>query len=167
MDSFEKKRNAFEQTEVELDYLLLRFGGMYSFSKTSEKRLFTCHHDLQRLAVTVARKWNCTVICGRRSKEEQKLAFDGGFSKVHWPNSLHNVINPDDLSNAIDLAPYDKTIRNIPWDDTLRFIEFGFFVKGVALGLGINLGWGADWDNDYETEDEKWRDWPHFFRRGT
>ena len=33
---------------------------------------------------------------------------------------------------------------------------------GVALGLGIEIRWGADWDQDYDIDDEKWRDWPHF-----
>jgi len=131
---------------------------MYKFSERSKSRLLTCHVDLQIVANTVILYQDCTVVCGHRGEEEQEKAFREHKSKVHYPNSYHNK-KP---SLAIDLAPYDHTIRSIPWNDINRFRDFGFFVMGIAAAKDIPITWGADWNKNYDVEDERWCDWPHF-----
>ena len=39
---------------------------------------------------------------------------------------------------------------------------FAGFVLGVANQMGINLRWGGDWDQDFEVQDNKFDDFPHF-----
>ena len=39
---------------------------------------------------------------------------------------------------------------------------FAGFVLGLARGMGINLRWGGDWDQDFEVMDNRFDDFPHF-----
>jgi len=110
---------------------------MTAFGKSSMEKLVTCHPDLQRLFLEVVKTFDCVVLCGTRSKDDQEKAFIDGATKEHWPNSKHNS-NP---SIAIDVAPYP-----VDWGDFKRFYFFGGVVKGTANVLGINVRWGGDWD---------------------
>jgi peptidoglycan L-alanyl-D-glutamate endopeptidase CwlK len=38
-------------------------------------------------------------------------------------------------------------------------------VLGIAQSMGINLRWGGDWDKDWEVQDNKFDDFPHFEKR--
>lgn len=117
---------------------------MAFFSTTSKQRLETAHPDLQRLFNEVIKHWDCTIVCGFRNEHDQNEAYEKGFSNVKWPDGRHNTIPSD----AVDVAPYDRTINDINWDDIERFKQFGFFVLGVAAGMGIKITWGADWNRD-------------------
>lgn len=134
---------------------------MSYFSKTSKKRLANCHKDLQALFFEVVKNYDCTIVCGYRGKEDQERAFSEKKSKVHFPNSKHNVFP----SLAVDAASFE--VNSIDW--TVRqAIYFAGYVKGVADQLfdkGImkhKIRVGADWDNDNDIDDQTFNDYPHF-----
>jgi len=126
---------------------------MPKFGKRSKANLATCHPDLQRIFNEVIEHYDCSVICGRRSKEDQDKAYNEGRSKVQWPNSKHNGTP----SMAADVVPYP-----IDWQAIRRFYMFVGVVRGVAAMLGIKTRCGADWDGDMEVKDQNFHDLPHF-----
>lgn len=126
---------------------------MPKFGNTSISRLRECHPLLQRLFLEVVREYDCSILVGHRAKREQDHAFESKMSRLKWPNSKHNKVP----SLAIDVAPYP-----LNWQDQKRFYHFGGFVKGMALGLGIPLRWGGDWDGDEDLNDQTFMDLVHF-----
>jgi len=126
---------------------------MPRYSKRSKERLATCHEDLQRLFNEVIKHYDCSIICGSRSKEDQEKAYRQGSSKVVWPNSKHNSTP----SLAVDVAPYP-----IEWYELNRFYMFIGIVRGIAAMMGINIRCGADWDGDMDVKDQNFHDLPHF-----
>ena len=125
----------------------------YSFSERSQFNLATCAVPLQTLFWEVIKHWDCGVICGHRDEKAQNEAFIKGATKLHFPDSKHNTY----LSRAVDVFPCP-----LDWDDIPRWRDFGFFVMGVAAAKNINIRWGADWNKNYSTEDERFKDFPHF-----
>ena len=126
---------------------------MPSFSTRSKSNLNQAQPDLQRLFNEVIKHYDCTVICGHRSQEDQDKAVAEGKSKVRYPYSKHNSLP----ARAVDVVPYP-----IDWDDREGFYAFGGFVKGVASQKGIKIRWGGDWDSDNDLHDQKFIDLPHF-----
>ena len=126
---------------------------MPKFSKRSRDRLGTCDHRLQTVLEQVVEYFDCAVLEGHRSQEDQDRYFSEGRSKVKWPNGNHNTIP----SRAVDVAPYP-----INWKDRERFHYFAGFVLAVGLAKGIKLRWGGDWDRDFRVDDNKFDDLPHF-----
>ena len=110
---------------------------MNKFSFSSEKRLVTCHPDLQKLARAVLVWCDCSVLQGHRNQSDQENAFVSGKSLVNWPNSKHN----QQPSRAIDLAFYP-----IEWDNIEKWEDFGERVMATAKVLGIKLRWGGHWN---------------------
>lgn len=125
----------------------------FSFSQRSLDKLASCDPRLIRICTALIKRYNFTVLCGYRGKEEQNDAFEKGNSKVQWPNSKHNA-SP---ARAVDLAPYP-----INWEDIGRFKVLALAFLEEAKKAGIEVRWGADWDRDGDWRDEKFRDWPHF-----
>lgn len=134
---------------------------MAKFSKTSSKKLSTCHPDLRLLALTVVRFYDCTVVCGQRGEESQNEAVDKGYSKLSYPDSKHNK---EPLSDAIDLAPYLKG-KGVVYDYHQCY-HFAGFVMATAQMLGIKIRWGGDWDGDLDVNDQTFLDLVHFERVG-
>lgn len=126
---------------------------MPKFSSTSRERLDTCDERLQRLFDCVVEIYDCSILCGERTKADQDKAFAEGKSKLKYPASRHNT-HP---SLAVDVAPYP-----IDWNNTKRFYHFAGFVQAKAIDMGINVRWGGDWDRDYDLDDQKFFDLPHF-----
>ena len=126
---------------------------MPSFSKKSMDILKTCDLELQELFIEVVRHFDCSVLCGHRTEEEQNEAFRNNRSTKRWPESKHNL-KP---SMAVDVVPYP-----IDWENLNRFYYFGGFVKGIAQDMGIKIRWGGDWDGDTLTDDQKFMDLPHY-----
>lgn len=126
---------------------------MPQFGSTSRARLETCHQDLQMIFNYVIKSFDCTIICGYRDKKAQNKAYDDGFSKVHFPNSKHNM-SP---SIAIDVIPWP-----IEWENTKRMKYFAGYVMGIAKVLGYELVSGLDWDDDTILKDTTFVDHPHF-----
>ena len=115
----------------------------YFFSKNSQSKLNTCCAELIRLFDEVIKHRDCTIICGRRGKAQQNVAYETGKSDKKYPNSYHNKIP----SYAIDVAPYFQEEPHIRWDDLDSFREFGGFVMGVAAVLEIPIEWGGYWNS--------------------
>ena len=131
---------------------------MPRFGTRSKNNLATCHPDLQRLLNEVIKHYDCSVICGHRTKEDQNKAYHEGRSKIKWPNGKHN----SSPSMAVDVVPWFSTKPNIRWNDSKKFYHFAGYVLAVADQLGINLRWGGDWDGDGELHDQTFMDLPHF-----
>lgn len=130
------------------------------FSKISRNRLSECHEDLQTLFNHVIQFYDCSVLCGFRTKVDQERAFNDGLSKVHYPGT-HST-KP---SIAVDVAPYEGT--SVDWSKT-QSAHFAGYVMGVAdrmYLLGIikhKIRNGADWDSDNDIDDTTFWDANHF-----
>lgn len=126
---------------------------MPSYSQRSKARLATCHENIQRVMNKVIEDFDCTILCGHRSKDEQDAAFNVGKSKVKWPHGKHNK-KP---SEAVDVIPYP-----INWGDRERMSYFAGQVVATGRSMGITLRWGGDWDRDTEVADNSFDDLVHF-----
>ena len=126
---------------------------MPSFSQTSKDRLATCDARLQRVFNEVIKYFDCTVVQGHRGQAEQDAAFAAGKSQLKWPNGNHNSMP----SKAIDVIPYP-----IDWSDRERMTLFAGFVMGIAQGMGIDIRWGGDWNENTKVKDNSFDDLPHF-----
>lgn len=133
---------------------------MPSFSDRSRQRLDSCDDRLQRVFNHVIEEWDCTILCGHRTEEEQAEAYSSGSSKLQFPDSEHNL----QPSRAVDASPWP-----IPenWgrkrrDEYEKFRYFAFYVMGVASAMGICLRWGGDWDGDKDVLDQNFNDLVHF-----
>ena len=113
----------------------------FKYSKTSLKRLDTCHDDLIIICETVLdiSPIDITVICGHRKKEDQNKAFTKGFSRAPWPKSAHNQLP----SKAVDLAPYVNGY--IKWNDIKKLYLIAGLVLGVSMNPHIEVKWGGAW----------------------
>lgn len=128
----------------------------YKFSNKSLAMIDTCEPDLQMILSKVM-EWQVmdfTVICGVRTKEEQKKLVAEGKSKTL--NSKH-LPNRFGMSEAVDIAPYP-----INWNDTARFYVLSGLMHAAAAELGVKIRWGGDWDSDGDLHDSKFIDLPHF-----
>ena len=126
---------------------------MAKFGKSSKERLATCDKRLQKVFNEVIKYVDCSILEGYRDGERQDKLFKEGKTKVMYPKGRHNA-SP---SMAVDVAPYP-----IDWDDRERFHLFAGFVIGIAKGMGITLRWGGDWNMNFEVDDNKFDDFPHF-----
>lgn len=135
---------------------------MPSFGTKSLYQLSTCDERLQRVFNEVIRTYDCTVIQGYRSPQEQAEKFAQGRSRVRL--GKHNV-SP---SMAVDVAPWIEG-RGIPWPkeettikDWMQFAHFVGYVMATAERMGIRLRSGLDWDRDFNLNDQTFDDAPHF-----
>lgn len=132
---------------------------MPRFSTASLNHLATCHSDLRFLFMEVIKTFDCTVLDGYRSREEQEAAFSAGNSKLHYPFSKHNSVP----SLAVDVAPYP-----IDWNNPKRMYWFAGYVMGIADRLRLEgemihrVRFGGDWDGDKNIDEERFRDLVHF-----
>ena len=124
---------------------------MPRFSNRSLTQLDSCEPDLRRLFFEVINHWDCTVIEGQRTEEQQEENVRRRVSQTMYSKHLF------DPSQAVDVAPYP-----IDWNDLERFRAFGGFVLGVASQMGIPIRWGGDWDGDRKFKDQSFIDLPHF-----
>ena len=137
---------------------------MPSYSKSSKKKLETCHPYIQLIFNQIILEFDNTIVCGHRGKVAQMTAFLRKKSKLNWPNSKHNnlIKYNTPYSLAIDAAPYDEKMKAIDWNDLSRIYYFAGRVMQKASDLGIKLRWGGDWDQDTETKDNTFNDLVHF-----
>ena len=126
---------------------------MAKFGKTSKKRLKTCDERLQKVFNEVIKYVDCSVLEGHRGQERQDKLLLESKTKVQYPLGRHNAIP----SRAADVVPYP-----VDWNDRERFHLFAGFVLGIARGMGINLRWGGDWNQNFEVDDNMFDDFPHF-----
>lgn len=131
---------------------------MPKFGKRSRTNLAQCDSQLQDLFNVVIKYYDCSVICGRRGKEEQNAAYAEGRSQKKYPDSKHNK-NP---SLAADVVPWFKVAPHIRWKDKKAFYHFAGFVRGIAAMMKIKIRCGSDWDRDFDLDDQTFFDLPHF-----
>lgn len=134
---------------------------MTNFSPQSLEKLKTCHPILQVLFHEVVEEYDCTIIFGHRSPEEQNDLFNAGRSQLRGGQSKHNK-NP---SLAIDVAPFPLDFK--AWEKWPRRAELYYFagyVFGVARKIGIknHLRWGGDWNTNRTFDDQNFDDLFHF-----
>lgn len=118
---------------------------MYKYSKISQERLNTVDKRLQHLFNEVIKYYDCSIICGYRTIEEQKQAFK---NKVSNCDGIRKKSKHQD-GLAIDVVPYSTLYSNIN-----NFYELAGVVKTIAKQLNINIKWGGDWEN--------FKDYPHW-----
>ena len=126
---------------------------MAKFGKRSKEKLSTCDSRLQKVFNEVIKYVDCSVLEGHRGEERQNKLLKEHKTKVAYPKGRHNA-SP---SLAVDVVPYP-----IDWHDRERFHLFSGFVLGLARGMGITLRWGGDWNMNFEVDDNKFDDFPHF-----
>jgi len=131
---------------------------MPSFSNTSLQKLSTCDSKIQYLFKAVVNSYDCTILQGHRTQEEQKALYKSGRSKVI--RGKHNL-SP---SKAVDVSPYPIPEK---WGegDSKAMAEFYYFagyVLGIAESLNIKIRWGGDWDSDNKFIDQTFDDLVHF-----
>ena len=124
---------------------------MPKFSKKSRDKLMTCDARLIKLFTQIIQDYDCTILSGHRSVDEQRILVQNGASKTM--NSKH-ILQP---SHAVDVAPYP-----IKWNDLNRFYHFVGYVRGIAKSLDIKIRCGADWDGDFDLKDQNFNDLVHF-----
>ena len=135
---------------------------MPQFGGASKKNLYECDQDLIDLFEEVVKHYDCSIIEGIRSKEEQDKLFHAGKSKVQWPNGKHNITVEGGKSRAVDVIPYPGTLNGVSiWNDLNRFYHFIGFVKGGAARMEIKIRGGADWDMDHNLAEQTFNDLPH------
>lgn len=136
---------------------------MYKFSNRSKNNLATADEKLQRVFNEVIKEFDCTIICGHRTPEEQFELFKKGREKIDgWWKVVDKskvVTNVDGStkkskhnyypSKAVDVVPYP-----LDWNNLESFKLLGSVVKRKAMELGINIEWGGDWTS--------FKDYPHF-----
>ena len=123
------------------------------FGTRSKQRLATCDERLQKVFNEVIKYVDCSVLEGHRGQERQDKLYEEGKTKLKFPNGRHNMAP----SNAVDVTPYP-----VDWKDRERQTLFAGFVIGIARSMGIRLRWGGDWDMDFQVNDNRFDDFPHF-----
>lgn len=133
---------------------------MPSFGRMSVSRLSTCDRRWKRILQEVVTYYDCTIITGHRTEEEQNIKFAEGTSEVSWPSSKHNS-NP---SMAVDVAPWPIPVDwgDKEWKERTKFYELKAIIFFVAAKQGVEIRWGGDWDRDYDYLDNKFDDLIHF-----
>lgn len=117
----------------------------FKFSKISQERLNTVDTQLQDIFNEVIKYYDCSIICGYRTEEEQRQAYDNGVSKCDGLKK----ISKHQLHLAVDIVPYPTL-----YSDKNKFYELAGCVKTIAIQKGINIKWGGDWKN--------FKDLPHW-----
>ena len=136
---------------------------MPAYSERSQARLDTCHP----LIITVFNEViidgpDHSIVCGHRPIAEQQALYAQGRTKpgqivthVDGINDLskHNA----DPSEAVDVIPYPTGYDSVP-----HFKILGAYILGVAHAMDVPLFWGADWVGDWDMDEHKLSDLPHF-----
>lgn len=137
---------------------------MARFSRSSNRKLSTCHCDMRAIFQEVVLEFDCTIICGHRDKFDQDAAFYDGLSSLQWPKSKHNG-RP---SKAVDSGPWFDNGIGIPWNDIPQICYFAGQVMQIAKRLYTEgkiehvLRWGGDWNGNNLIRDQKLMDYVHF-----
>lgn len=82
------------------------------------------------------------------------------MAKVTWlrnPFNSKHCVQDDGYGHAVDLlpAPYD-------WKDTRPFDQVNAAMEAAAKELGVDIRWGADWDEDGQPRERGETDSPHW-----
>ena len=130
----------------------------YRYGKESQRKLETCHDDIQMIMNEAIKILDISILEGHRPKDVQNDLFSKGLTKVKYPDGKHNTTP----SMAVDAVPYP-----VDWKDYSRFYWMAGICVGIAHELyeeghiGHKLRYGGDWDRDGDIRDQKFNDLPH------
>ena len=141
-----------------------------AYGADSLENIATCHQSLRQVAhvaMGVAETLGLDLTCseGQRGKEKQEEYFEAGTSEVHFPDSLHNK----EPSEAIHIQmhpvlwPQKEDSERQKIKKTGRFYMVASIMLMAAAQIGVDLGWGGDWDRDGDIMDNDFDDLSHFF----
>lgn len=130
---------------------------MPKFGRKSNMNLNSAHPDLQRLFREIVKTYDCSVLWGHRSEDQQNEMYLSvpPVTKVQWPHSKHNSVP----SMAVDVAPWID--GNVTFEPRQCY-HFAGYVQAIADRMGIDIRCGADWDSDNNINDQSFRDIIHF-----
>lgn len=126
----------------------------YEFGRSSTTAFLTLHPAVQGVMCEALRTtfYDFSIIWGYRGPDAQALAFRMGNSKRKYPNSVHNKMP----SLAVDVAPYP-----LRWKETHIFAHLAGVIAVCAHDAGLGVRWGADWNGDGRTDDQRLMDYGH------
>lgn len=122
---------------------------MPSFSRASQMNLLTADPKLQLLFNTVIKSFDCSIIGGIRTLEQQREFVKQGLSKTM--NSKH-LPGPNGKALAVDVAPWPQAWESKYYRDNL--LVFAGYVLAVAHSLNIKIRWGGDWTQNQSRKEE-------------
>lgn len=122
---------------------------MPEFSVKSDRILSIVDPELQRLFRQIVQGFDCTVLSGKRTLDEQHELVAAGRSKTLTSKHL--------TGDAVDVMPWP-----VDWHDTKTHYAFCGYVRGVAGMMGIEVRGGHDWDRDWTFTDQTFHDIPHW-----
>lgn len=135
---------------------------MSDFTERSKANLTGVHPTLVKLLTEITQFFDCSIIGGTRTIEEQKIDVAKGLSKTM--NSMH-IVQADGYGHAVDAAPTPQQWDNSPPSHLSKYevecIAFLFYVKGYAKAQGIDVRIGADWNGNNLWQDNTFNDFDH------
>lgn len=143
---------------------------MYKLGSKSIKKLSGVHPDLVKVvkeAITTS-EVDFGVVFGVRTAAEQHELYLKGRTKpgsiVTYKDGYKNKSNhqpkEDGYGYSVDLAVWTGVTYD--WNDIPKYRLVAKAMLDAAKKLGIKIRWGADWDMDGSTSDERFLDWGHF-----
>ena len=130
----------------------------------SKKNLSGVHPSLVRVVERALQisKQDFMVLEGVRTVERQQELYAQGRSRpgdiVTWTLKSNHFINPKTgYGHAVDLVPFP-----VDWNDLKKFDEMNRAMEAAAKELGVNIRWGADWDEDGKPRERGESDSPHW-----
>jgi hypothetical protein len=117
---------------------------MPKFGNRSKTKLDTLDSRLQDILNEVIKTLDIIIVSGMRNAMEQDELYEKGYSKLKFPNSLHNT-NP---SRAVDVMIWNKDKPHIRWDDKNQTVYMMGYIQSIADRLGIKIRKGGDWNSD-------------------
>lgn len=145
-----------------LDYLINRsnkeLDGVHALVREKALKLINdCYNKGIRIAVT----------SGYRSLEKQAEIYGKGRSSYVYKGKQYGSPREAKVSNAKPGTSYhnfslafDVTVFEA--DKTPNFNDIATYRKVGKMGQQMGLTWGADWDGDGSSADERFIDLPHF-----
>lgn len=135
---------------------------MPAYSEASARRLATCHPDLQAVFNEVIKHFDCTILQGHRTVEQQQDLYAQGRTRPGAIVTQIDGVTKKGMHNHRPALAVDATPYPINWKDRERQTLFAGFVLGVAARMGVKLRWGGDWNQDTQMADNRFDDFPHF-----
>lgn len=143
---------------------------MPKYSQRSLKHLAEAHPDMQAIMTEAIKIFDCTIIDGGRTLEEQTKNVEKGFSKTM--NSKHLLDPESGYALAVDVMPWPlawaaiergiKAMKEVdPKMETARAYILVGVIAGIAHMKGIPIRQGADWDGDENLAEHSFIDLPH------
>lgn len=138
----------------------------YTLSARSRLRLVGVHPDLVRVVERAIRLTTVdfAVLEGVRTPERQRELYAQGRTKpgkkVTWTLTSNHSPAADGFGYAVDLIPWP-----VDWEGPARFPKFDAIAEAMfaaAKELGVQIRWGADWDQDGNPRERGETDSPHF-----